>query len=121
MKKLASLFLTVLFCLGLGFCFTACQETPSTPNENNAYKITVVDASVNPVAGVRVQLCDPATGTCLTDDFITDTNGKVSCKVAQKVYDIHVQTADGLNEYDIVGVSQTPATYAEITVTVVLS
>ena len=123
MKKLASLVLTVLLALGLGFCFTACNETPvsSTPDTNAAYVITVVDgATLNPVKGVRVQLCDPATGTCLTDDFITNASGKVSCAVAQKVYDIHVQTADGLNEYDVVGTHQTPASYAEITVTVVL-
>ena len=118
MKKLASIFLTILFCLGLGFCFTACQkEAPST--QNNVYAVTVVDATGAAVSNVNVQFCDPVTNVCLTDTFTTDANGKVSCAIAQKVYDIHVFSIDSLTEYEVVGTNQTPATYSELLITII--
>ena len=119
MKKLATLIMTVLFCLGLGFCFTAC-DNGNQSGGNNAYKITVLDESGAAVEGVQVQLCDPATGTCLTDVFITNAAGKVSCAVPQKVYDIHVFTQDAITEYEIVGADETPATYGEITINIIM-
>ena len=118
MKKLASIFLTVLFCLGLGFCFTACQGNNPT-QQNNAYQITVVDATGAAVADVNVQLCDPVTQVCLTDKFTTDANGKVSCAVAQKAYDVHVFSTDWMTEYEVVGTSQTPTTYGELLITII--
>ena len=119
MKKLATLIMTVLFCLGLSIGFTAC-DNGNQSGGNNAYKITVLDESGVAVQGVQVQLCDAATGTCLTDVFITNANGQVSCKVPQKVYDIHVFTQDAITEYEIVGADETPATYGAFTINIIM-
>lgn len=117
MKKLASVFLTFLFCIGLSFALTACQN--DAPPATSGYQFTVVDANVTPVSGVNVQLCDPATGTCLTDVFTTDSDGKVFCAVAEQAYDVHVFSTDWMTEYEVVGTNQTPTTYGEITITII--
>ena len=117
MKKLASVFLTFLFCIGLSFALVACQN--DAPPATSGYQFTIVNGSGEAVSNVNVQLCDPATGTCLTDTFTTDANGKVLCAVPEKVYDVHVFAVDFVTEYEVVGTNQTPATYSEILITII--
>ncbi len=110
MKKI----LALILCLSLAMCLVACggddtkettpETTPSTepsqePSENieaAVYKVTVVDESGNPFAGIVVQLCnDTGCNPCVTDE-----NGTATYVVAEYRDDYHANVTVLPEGYD---------------------
>ena len=122
-KKLASVLMALT--LTFGFCgvMASCggDDKPDTSSQQpqNAYTFTVLNKDGSAAADVKVQLCDPATGVCLTNMPVTDENGKATFTADKATtYDIHLWNLDTSVEYTVEGAQQTPATFGEVTVTV---
>lgn len=122
-KRLATVLMALTLCFGFAGALTACDDeggagSSSEQPANNAYVFTVVDKDGAPVKDAIIQLCIP-NGSCLMAMPTTDANGKATFEAPEAaVYDIHVWAAGMTQEYTLTGVTQTPATYGAVTVTI---
>ncbi len=94
LKKLATLFMALTMCLGLGLALTACgdneESSSSQQNNRSQYSFTVVKADTTPAVGYKIQLCKTS-GECIPPvEVQADGIAKVSVSDTEISYVIHV-------------------------------
>lgn len=126
-KKIATVCMAITFAFGLG-AFAACDKEDSSASSSaseslTAYKFIVLNADETPAQNVSVQLCsyneDGSLGACY-QPVAVDANGVVDKNPAglpgAGVYQIHILDASS-TPIEFEGVTDTPAEYSEITLT----
>ena len=124
-KKIATFCLAALFTFGVATLAASCGKDKDNNNSSTAYSkecytFIIKDANGNAMAGVNVQLCDTENNGACDMPKASDANGIVEYTPVwgEGEFDIHLWNTAMSSEYTFTGAEKTPATYAEIVLTV---
>ncbi len=98
LKKLATICLALMMCLGLGAVFTACDDESSNGSGQTVtatYTFQVLKQDNTPAIGYKLQLCTTDGVSCLLPVEVS-ADGTLSYSItdASVAYEIHVMKGD---------------------------
>ena len=123
-KKIATFCLAALFTFGVATLAVGCgkdkDDNVSSEYSKECYTFIIKDANGNAMEGVNVQLCDTENNGACDYPKASNANGVVEYTPVwgEGEFDIHLWNSSMSSEYTFTGAEKTPATYAEITLTV---